>query len=125
MNEQPAWIQMLFKRGHGLDAFDTRFLMRLHRELVEERLGEGPGRRDQLRSSALEQLQGDDPRTIVQSLAFLMVVGTPSDLPKVEPFLNHPHELVRKAASTCRFELRRIARRGEAPRPHWAGEPAN
>ena len=112
MREEPAWIESLFKRGIGLSAFGSPLRQDWIRELVEENVEGEARRRDQLRSAALEALQGSCPDTIVQSLAFLMVVGTPSDLPKVESFLDHQNELVRRAASTCQFELRRIARRG-------------
>lgn len=100
--EEPAWVTLLFDRGHGHSSTrgpnDLAFL----RELVHDHVAGDEQKRCELRSASLERLDDDDPR---QALGFLSIVGLPSDLSNVEPFLNSPHESVRNAAKVCRFEL--------------------
>jgi len=107
----PSWIELLYKRGHGVRAFFNPLHMGLVHRFVDEKLAVEPGRREELRSCALSALSSDDARTVVQSLAFLMFVGEASDLPRVEPFASSQNDRVREAATTCRFELRRRAKR--------------
>ena len=110
MQEREAWVDLLFKRGHGRNAFKTRFLYGLHREFVEEEIAQEPGRGDKLRAAALAALQSDDPKTVLQGLSFLLIVGRPSDRSVVEPLIQSRHEAVQKAAKTCQFELKRARR---------------
>jgi len=100
MNE-PAWVTFLFDRGHGYcnrGPNDLTFL----RESVHDHVGDDEQKRCELRAASLVRLDDEAPR---QALGFLSIVGVPDDLPKVEPFLNSPHESVRNAAKVCRFEL--------------------
>lgn len=111
MKDRRSWIELLFKRGHGRGAFATRFLLDRHRQLVEEHVQREPDGREALRAAALDALNDEDPLTIVQALSFLLVAGVPADLGAIERFTNDPHERIRKAANTARFELRQMARR--------------
>jgi hypothetical protein len=110
MEPTPAWIVLLFKRGHGLDAFRNRFLLDLHRDHVERALPGGPEAREQLRSAALTAINSEDRDTIIQGLAFLLVVGRSPDLDAVSSLVGNADEAVQKAAKTCRFELERKAK---------------
>jgi len=111
--EKLTWIELLFKRGHGLDAFRDRFLLDCHRQRVEEDMEQEGGRREELRRAALTAIESDDPATIVQGLSFLLVAGSESDTSVVEPLTRSTNEAIQKAAKTCLFELssnRRLTR---------------
>jgi hypothetical protein len=101
----PAWIELLIKRGHGLDAFRNRFALDLHPETVEEYMAQADGRRDELRHAAVAAIESDDPAPVVQALSFLLVAGTDSDASFVEPLTRATNDAVQKAAKTCLFEL--------------------
>jgi hypothetical protein len=62
--------------------------------------------RDALRGAALARLAGADPRAVERALACLFVIGSLSDVSDIEPLLHHADPDVRKAARTCRFEIR-------------------
>lgn len=101
MKQRQPWIQMLFQRGHGLGAFRNRFMLDLNRQLVEEQVGQEPERRAELRAAALDALDAQEPDTIIQGLAFLLVAGLPEDLPRIASFTASPDECIQKAAKTC------------------------
>jgi hypothetical protein len=105
MLDRPAWIVLLFKRGHGLNAFRNRFALDLHREAVEEYMAQADGRRDELRHAAVAAIESDDPPTVVQALSFLLVAGSDSDVSFVKPLTRSTNDAVQKAAKTCLFEL--------------------
>jgi len=111
MDEMASWILMLFERGHGLSAFDTRFLYDLHKEMVEENIENNPDRREELRRAALEAIQSDDSRRQVQGFSFLLVAGEVQDILVVEPYTSSSDENIQKAAKTCLFELRQMEKR--------------
>ena len=102
MNE-PAWVTLLFDRGNGWQATQGPFLYSLMRELIHEHCGDDESRVAELRTASLRRLDDDS----YQALAFLSVVGLPSDLPIAERFLSSSHESVRNAAKICKFELSR------------------
>lgn len=103
MNE-PAWVTLLFDRGNGWHATQGPFLYTLMRESIQEHCGDDESRVAELRAASLRRLDDDDS---YQALAFLAVVGLPSDLPIVERFLSSSHESVRNVAKICKFELSR------------------
>lgn len=105
MVEAPAWVEILFKRGHGLDAFRNRFALDFHRQLVEECMGQETGRQEALRCAALAAIESNHPARVVQGLSFLLVAGSESDLSMVQPLTRSTNEAVQKAAKTCLFEL--------------------
>ena len=107
--EEPAWVQLLFNRGHGLDAFRNRFVLDIHRLIVEECIAPESGRQEVLRRAAAAALETADPARVVQGLSFLLVVGTESDGAIVEPLTQSTNDAVQKAAKTCLFELMRSA----------------
>jgi len=102
----PAWIEMLYKRGHGLNAFSTQFLFNCHKDDIHEEISIAEGRSEQLRQASLARLDSEEIRPIIQSLSFLLVVGKPEDLETIEPFVNHSDIRVQRAAKTCCFELK-------------------
>ena len=97
----------MFKRGHGIDAFRNRFALDFHREMIEECVAQEDGRQEELRSAAVAAVESNDPATVVQRLAFLLVAGNKADVPFVEPLTHTRNESVQKAAKTCLFELTR------------------
>lgn len=111
MDEIPTWIQLLFIRGHGLNAFLNRFQLDFHRRHIGELLSEDPQRSEELRSAAIEALKSDDPKTLIQALSFLLLVGEPTDLDSIEPLLGSENPRVQKAAKMCLFELQQNSKR--------------
>ena len=103
--EEPAWVELLFKRFRGFDYFRNRFTLDSRREHIEELLAQEDGRKESLHSAAVAALDSDDPATVVPALFFLFVVGCESDVALVEPLTNSADEYVEKAARTCLFEL--------------------
>jgi hypothetical protein len=110
MKEIPAWIKMLFIRGHGLNAFLNRFQLDLHRHFIEELLSEDSQRPKELQSTAKEALKSEDPRTLIQAMSFLLIVGEPADLAAIEPLVESKNASVQNAAKMCRFELQQTAK---------------
>jgi hypothetical protein len=106
MDDYPGWIQLLYKRKSASHALHTSFLLHLTNSDIAQLANFQPDGRDQLRKIAILELNSEDTQIIALSLVFLGVVGQPDDLVYVEPFVNHPFDLVRKAARTCQFELR-------------------
>jgi len=107
MDEEPAWIELLFKRQNRHHCFKTPFLLQLNARQIEESLSLVPEERSHLRRIALQRLASDDIDHVVIALLALFVVGTSADALIVEPLTVHGDEYVKKAAKTCLFELRR------------------
>lgn len=112
MKHEQTWIQMLFQRGHGLDAFRNRFTLDFHRQLVQEQIAEAPDRMAQLRAAALDALNSGESDITIQGLAFLLVAGTSEDLPAAASFTASIDERIQKAAKTCHFELMKDSEKG-------------
>jgi len=102
-----GWIRLLYKRHSASHALHSAFLLNLTREQIAEDARARPGGRDELHAFALEQLASEDPGRVAYSLVVLCAVGQSKDLPLMEPLLDHPSEIVQRAARACRYELRR------------------
>lgn len=101
---------MLYKRRKAGHALHSAELLKWTSELVAERAAaEGNGQAE-LRRVAIQELESGDSETVALSLVFLSVVGQPQDLPKVEPLVAHPSDLIQRAARACRFQLQAMAR---------------
>lgn len=72
---------------------------------MQEQMEQESGGRVELRTAALDALDSQEPDIIIQGLAFLLVAGSPEDLPRVAPFTTSSDERTQKAARTCHFEL--------------------
>ncbi len=105
MVNKPIWVEILFKRGAGLNAFRNRFLLDFHRQSIEECIAMENGRPEELRRAAVVAIESDDPATVVQGLSFLLVAGRQPDMQIVEPLTRSANAAVQKAAKTCLFEL--------------------
>lgn len=105
-----GWIRLLYKRHSASHALHSAFLLNLTREQIAEGARARPGGRDELRAFALEELASEDAGKVAYSLVVLCAVGLSEDLALIKPLLDHPSELVRRAARACRFELRRKRR---------------
>ena len=106
----PAWIEWLFRSGIGLGCFDGEYALfrqRLARENIQSLIDAEPESLQLLRRSSLQELHSTDTHKIERALLYLMVVGRAADVAAVETLLRHPSEIVRKAAKTCRFELKK------------------
>jgi hypothetical protein len=110
MNDRPGWIQLLYKRHNAEWALHTAFLLSFYQHLVAEEADTQPDGREQLRQVALSELNSHDPHYVAMSLLFLGVVGQLDDIPAVESSVDHPTELVQKAAQASLFELKRKTR---------------
>jgi hypothetical protein len=102
-----TWIEILFKRRTGSHALRTGFLLNQEQNLLNEEAHAHVHGRESLRRAALEELESSLSDTVAFALVILSVVGEQEDLSHAEGLLNHPVELVRKAAKACRFQLRR------------------
>lgn len=60
-----------------------------------------------IQRAAVAQLEHSNPKMIDRALSILYIVGEKENIPRVQQFLEHPHEQVRKAARTCLFELQK------------------
>ena len=107
MDEEPAWIELLFKRQNRHHCFKTPFLLQLNARQIEESLSLVPEERSHLRRIALQRLESNDIDHVVIALLALFVVGTSEDARTVEPLKAHTDDYVKKAARTCLFELNR------------------
>jgi len=119
MNEYPAWIQILFKRGSASSALASAFLVDITSKSIANEADAHHNGRELLRQAALEQLSSDNIEQIAYSLACLSVVGLPQDLVKVELYVAHPSDLVCRAAKLCRFSLRQLSRNTPPPNGRW------
>ena len=118
MEERPAWLETLFELSVHLDWVEgayTSFRQRLWKEWVLSRIEGVVDGVEILRCASLEELTSEDPHRVSRALMCLIVVGHPSDVAEVEPLLDHPQEYIRKAAKTCRFELRQKERQERKP----------
>ncbi len=106
MTDRPGWIDLIFKRWNAGHALSTSFLLNSTNQEIAELSDGQPNGREQLRQASLDELASDDSRSVALALVFLGVVGRVDELPRIEQFVQHPSELVRRAARCCRFELR-------------------
>ena len=105
--ERAGWIDLLFKRHTAFHALKTGFLLNLSQKQLKEESESHPNGPHALRKAALEQLKSGHLEFVAFALVVLSVVGQAEDLSRVDGFIEHPDELVRKAACACRFKLRR------------------
>jgi hypothetical protein len=118
MEERPAWLEALFKSSLRLDWVEgayALFRQRLWKEWVLSRIEGIVDGAEILRRASLEELASEDLHMVSRALMCLIVVGLPSDIGDVERLLDHPQEYIRKAARTCRFELKQKEREERTP----------
>lgn len=102
-----GWIRLLYKRHSASHALHSAFLLNLTRDQIAENARSRPGGCDELRAFALRELASQDLGRVAYSLVVLCAIGLAEDLAMIEPLLDHPSEVVRRAAKACRYELRR------------------
>jgi hypothetical protein len=110
MHEKPLWIELLFRSGLTRGCFESRYApyrQRTVKRYVEESLATESGRASKLRAAALDELANPDWHIVERALAYLLVVGQPSDAAAIEPLCEHPEECIHKGAQACLFEVRR------------------
>jgi hypothetical protein len=110
MQERPLWLELLFRSGLARGCFESRFAPYRQDAVkrdVQERTSAEPGRVEELRAAALNELANADWRIVERALAYLLVVGQASDAAAIEFLTEHPEEYIRKGAQACLFEVRR------------------
>jgi hypothetical protein len=113
MNHRPGWIQLLYKRSNAGHALHTGFLLNITNENIAEIADSHIGGREQLREVALTELDSDDSQILALSLLFLGIAGQPEDFTIIKKFVDHPSDLIQKAARACRFELLQARNKSE------------
>jgi hypothetical protein len=108
-DELPIWIEHLLT----LDLYScsepgvAQFRQECLRERVWEAVDAYENGRNQLHDACVQHLADPDDDVVENALACLFVIGTSADMQAVEALFQHPSEIIRKAARTCRFEIRR------------------
>ena len=107
--QTPSWIENLL-HSQPYSCSEPAYVhlrQRWVREHISAHVAANNDGAEQLRSACRERLPDDDAALVERALTCLFVVGVADDAPAVEPLLAHTDELVRKAARTCLFEIRR------------------
>ena len=105
----PVWIERLLKHG-SYSCSETeyvKFRQELLREQVLEVANAHENGRIRLHEACLQHLADSDDNVVRNALSCLFVIGGSTDVQAVEALLQQPSEVVRKAARTCHFEIRR------------------
>ncbi len=97
----------LFLKRRAGNEMDRPFWMELYADSVQDKAEGRPEFPDELRTTAIEVLSGDDTVWIRKGLHALAVVGQQSDASLIQKLEQHSDQFVARDARTCRFELER------------------
>ncbi len=107
--ELPGWIDRLLRHG-SYNCSETEYV-KFRQELLRGQILDAANAHENgralLHESSLQHLADPDDRVVRNALSCLFVIGDSADSQAVGAILQHPSEVVRKAARTCHFEIRR------------------